>query len=92
MIYDDDITVAFVKTMQKLLCPPSQRSIYVALEKRYVFTIAECDTVAPCYEYFIECINKLKNVSVEEVDLNFPKFFEYERVNELILWKISNKT
>lgn len=91
MVYDNVITEAFVQTVQKLLCPPKQRSIYVALEKRYVFTIADCDTVAPCYEYFIDCVNKLKNVSIEHVDLSFPKYFEYERVKELVLWKISNK-
>lgn len=90
VVYDNSITEAFVRTVQKLLCEPSQRCIYIALEKRYVFTIADCDTVAPCYEYFLECIEKLNNVSMEQVDLNFPKYFQYERVKELVLWKISN--
>lgn len=91
MVYDDDITEAFVRTVQKLLSRPPQRSVYVALEKRYVFTIADCDTAAPCYEHFLKCVKKLKNVTIEEVDLSFPKYFEYERVKELVLWKISNK-
>lgn len=90
MIYDDEITEAFAKTIEKILAVPLKRSVFVALEKRYVFTIADCDSVAPCYEYFVDCLGRLKNVTKEQVPLDFPQYFEYDRVKELVLWKITN--
>lgn len=91
VIYDDKITDAFVKTVHNVLSVPPNRDIYVALEKRYVFTIADLNAVAPCYDYFIEQMKKLKTVKYEEVNLNFPKYFQYDRVKELVLLKISKK-
>ncbi|XP_063920825.1 methyltransferase-like protein 22 isoform X3 [Zophobas morio] len=90
VVYDNVITQAFVRTMGHLLSKPPKRSIYVALEKRFVFTIADCDAVAPCYEYFVECLQKLENIEMEEVPLDFPQYFQYDRVKELVLWKISS--
>lgn len=66
------------------------RSIYIALEKRYVFTITDSDTVAPCYDFFLDCLKNLKNVKMEEVELDFPQYFQYDRVKELVLWNISS--
>lgn len=91
MIYDDRITDAFVKTVQNLLSVPSKRDIYVALEKRYVFTIVDLNAVAPCFDYFMQQLEKLKNIVCDEVQLNFPKYFQYDRVKELVLLKISKK-
>lgn len=89
-VYDDATTAAFVKTVSRLLAVPPRRSIYVALEKRYVFLISECDSAAPCYEYFLECLRRCENIKYEEVDTDFPKYFQYERVKELVLWKITS--
>ncbi|KAJ8971082.1 hypothetical protein NQ314_000894 [Rhamnusium bicolor] len=89
-IYDDDITDAFIRTINLLLSEPPERSLYVALEKRFVFTIADCDSTAPCYEYFLQCLQQIKNVQVEEVPLDFPKYFKYERVKELVIWKLTS--
>lgn len=91
VIYDNDITLAFVKTIQKLLSHSPNSSIYVALEKRYVFVLSECDTCAPCYEYFLECIEQCSDIKAEEVPIDFPQFFLYDRVKELVLWKITLK-
>lgn len=99
MIYDDDLTAAFVSTMQKILNTSPSKTVYLALEKRYVFTIEHLDSVAPCYETFLALLDKVKteNVhttwTVEQLPLDFPKYFTYERVKELVLWKItSSKT
>ncbi|XP_015833315.2 methyltransferase-like protein 22 [Tribolium castaneum] len=90
VVYDDVITEAFVKTVGHILSKPPRRSVYVALEKRFVFTIADCDAVAPCYEHFIKCLEKLENIHKEEVALDFPQYFHYDRVKELVLWKITS--
>ncbi|XP_076271738.1 methyltransferase-like protein 22 [Rhynchophorus ferrugineus] len=91
VIYDDHLTEAFVKTVQKLMDIPPKRTLYVALEKRYVFTIRDCDTSAPCYDYFTERLATLTNLNVEQLDTDFPQYFLYEKVKELVLWKITSK-
>nr|CAH7724753.1 unnamed protein product [Callosobruchus chinensis] len=89
VVYEDSLTDAFISTVCKLLAPPGDRSIYVALEKRYVFTIADCESVAPCYEYFLQRLKQAKSVKSEEVALDFPRYFRYDRVKELVMWKLS---
>lgn len=96
MIYDNDITDYFVKTLERILDPndcnaSKDKEIYVALEKRYVFTIADLDTMAPCYEHFIQCFNEIRkknNWKLNLVDTDFPQYFEYERSKDLILMKL----
>ncbi|CAG9854100.1 unnamed protein product [Phyllotreta striolata] len=89
-VYDDSLTEAFIRTIQRLLSTTrAQSSVYVALEKRYVFTVADCDTVAPCYDYYLECLEKLTNVKCEPVPLTFPQYFQYQRAKELVLWKVT---
>ncbi|XP_053606900.1 methyltransferase-like protein 22 isoform X2 [Plodia interpunctella] len=97
VIYDDDVTAAFVSTIQKILNSKPPKTLYVALEKRYVFTIEHMDSVAPCYETFLSLLDKVKTDNahstwtVEQLPLDFPKYFKYDRVKELVLWKISSR-
>ncbi|CAG9088623.1 unnamed protein product [Plutella xylostella] len=94
VIYDDDITAAFVSTLQRILNTRPPKTLYMALEKRYVFTIEHLDSVAPCYETFLTLIDKVNTDNphskwtMELLPLNFPKYFTYERAKELLLWKI----
>lgn len=89
MVYDNELTEAFVETIKRIFTYSPKSTIYVALEKRYVFTVADCDIIAPCYEYFLECMENIKLIEMSEVTLDFPQYFEYERVKELVLWKIT---
>ncbi|KOB75633.1 Methyltransferase-like protein 22 [Operophtera brumata] len=97
VIYDDDVTAAFVSTIQKILNTNPPKTLYVVLEKRYVFTIEHMDSVAPCYETFLTLLDKVKteniNASwtVEQLPIDFPKYFTYDRVKELVLWRITSK-
>ncbi|XP_063976725.1 methyltransferase-like protein 22 isoform X1 [Diachasmimorpha longicaudata] len=90
VIYDDSITDHFVSTLEKILhSDDTKRTVYVALEKRFVFTIAHLDSVAPSYEEFRRCIARRRlKWTLEEVNLNFPQYFKYDRVKELVLIKI----
>ncbi|XP_047027152.1 methyltransferase-like protein 22 [Helicoverpa zea] len=96
VIYDDDITAAFVSTIQKILNTEPPKTLYMVLEKRYVFTIEHLDSVAPCYETFLSLIDKVKTENphstwkLELLPLDFPKYFTYDRVKDLVLWKISS--
>ncbi|XP_072947606.1 methyltransferase-like protein 22 isoform X2 [Epargyreus clarus] len=97
VIYDDDVTAAFVATLQKILNTNPPKTMYVVLEKRYVFTIEHMESVAPCYETFLTLLHKVKTDNahsrwtVEQLPLDFPKYFTYDRVKELVLWKITSK-
>ncbi|XP_023705973.1 methyltransferase-like protein 22 isoform X3 [Cryptotermes secundus] len=97
VIYDNDVTEAFVNTLQRILRTPPDKTVYIALEKRYVFTVADFDSVAPCYEYFLQCLQKAQakpldsQWEVEQVPIDFPQYFNYERVKELVLWRIISK-
>lgn len=85
-----------MRTIDKLLTPSStntaKRTILIALEKRYVFTMADLESLAPCYEYFLSSIEKKrheKNWKLESLPITFPQYFEYERVKHLVLLKLS---
>ncbi|XP_031622643.1 methyltransferase-like protein 22 isoform X2 [Contarinia nasturtii] len=97
VIYDNDITDYFVKTIERILDvndlnKNKDKELYIALEKRYVFTLADLDTVAPCYEYFMHCIEnqirKTTHLKIEFVSIDFPQYFDYERSKDLILMKL----
>lgn len=99
VIYDNDLTDALVETIDKLLSQqptPADdgggKTIYIALEKRYVFTMADLESLAPCYEYFLTLIERLrrsKNWRFESIPIDFPQYFEYERVKHLVLLRLS---
>lgn len=98
VIYDDELTDALIGTIDQLLGQPSLRpgaagkTIYIALEKRYVFTLADMESLAPCYEYFLVGIERLRRERrwrFESVPIDFPQYFEYERVKELVLLRLS---
>ncbi|CAH1400202.1 unnamed protein product [Nezara viridula] len=94
VIYDNDLTEAFVKTLIKLLNTPKKKKFYIALEKRYVFTLADMDTVAPCYEHFLSIFLKASRRSpmcawrVKEMNIDFEQRFKYERSKHLVMWEI----
>jgi len=93
IIYDNMITDKFIEFLEKYQRKKARATIvYIALEKRYVFTIAELDTVAPAYDYFEE---KLKGLCDKENGLSysyesteFPQYFCYEKSKEMIIIKI----
>ncbi|XP_037721006.1 methyltransferase-like protein 22 [Drosophila subpulchrella] len=94
VIYSDTLTDAFISVVDNLLERGRQtgrpKTIYMALEKRYVFTLADFDSVAPMYEYLLrQTVNK--PWIMEHLPLDFPQYFEYDRCKELILIKITSR-
>ena len=89
------MTDAFIHTLEKLLRPDKEnvpKVIFIALEKRYVFTVAHMESLAPCYEYFLDGIEKIRykhGWKFQSIPIDFPQYFEYERVKELVLLKLS---
>lgn len=89
VIYDDDLTDCLINVLGTILEKNPKITIYMALEQRYVFTLADLDSVAPCYEYFKrKAIDK--HWIIRDMCIDFPQYFEYERCKELLLLKITN--
>lgn len=92
VIYEDTLTDAFVAVMEHILARGKQsgrpKCIYVAMEKRYVFTLEDCDSVAPMWEHFLRQTAH-KPWLMEQLPLDFPQYFEYERCPQLILMRIT---
>lgn len=97
VIYDVHIIEAFVHTVQRLVADlPKLKAIYVALEKRYVFTVADMQGVAPMYECFVTLIESVlekeglrPSFRMKSIKTDFPQFFDYERAKELVLFEIT---
>ncbi|KAH8378985.1 hypothetical protein KR009_002428 [Drosophila setifemur] len=94
VIYDDTLTDAFISVLDHLLAGGKSsgraKTIYMALEKRYVFTLEDCDSVAPMYEYFLRQTAN-KPWKIEHLPLDFPQYFEYDRCPQLVLMRITSR-
>ncbi|XP_063588312.1 methyltransferase-like protein 22 isoform X2 [Penaeus indicus] len=97
-IYHNQLTDQFFRTILRLMSEPPNKTMYVALEKRFVFTVEDLDTVAPCYDYFLDRLDWLRcqnlatiNWTIEEVPIDFKQYFIYEKTRHLVLWKIAAK-
>nr|CAG4650432.1 EOG090X0C5G [Sida crystallina] len=93
VVYHDDLTDAFLKSLKKLMATGKEKTALIALEKRYVFTISELDSVAPCFDYFHEkLLQVMAGYRIEAVDTGrIAQYFCYEKVKELVLFRISSQ-
>lgn len=93
VIYDDRITEAFITTIGHLFDhSKASMQLLVALEKRYVFTLADLDSVAPCFEHFLRVFDQTQRsrLRLDYVPVaDFQQYFEYDRVKQLVLMKIT---
>ncbi|CAL5439810.1 unnamed protein product [Camellia sinensis] len=101
VIYSDDLTNAFFNTLERLMMQRPEKVAYLALEKRYNFTLDDLNVVANGYSRFRsylrdegEC-NDLKSRSLpcfvgKLIDLTqIPQYVrEYDRGNDVELWQI----
>ncbi|KAG0499034.1 hypothetical protein HPP92_003725 [Vanilla planifolia] len=101
VIYSDKLTDSFFCVLEKLMSRGSRKVLYLALEKRYNFSLDDLDVVANGYERFKsflktpeEC-SKLGNLSLpcfmgEQINLlEIPQYIrEYERGKDVELWRI----
>jgi len=96
VIYDDDITKDFLKFIvnlhNKVTCDILK--FIVALEKRFVFTVADLDTVAPAHDFFIDQLKhfsdnfKTHKISTNHINVDFPQHFCYERSQDMVMLEI----
>nr|CAG4643460.1 EOG090X0C5G [Ilyocryptus agilis] len=94
VVYHDDLTDAFLSTLKNLMSMGRQKIALIALEKRFVFTLAELEVAAPCYEYFYDNLFRefSPDYSIEQLNTQLiPQYFCYERCKELVLFRITTK-
>lgn len=57
---------------------------------RYVFSAIDLEVCAPCYEYFKELLTDNNDwCRVELLDCNFSQHFQYNKVKELVIFKLT---
>ncbi|KAA8540421.1 hypothetical protein F0562_024660 [Nyssa sinensis] len=101
VIYSDDLTDAFFNTVERLMSQSPEKMLYLALEKRYNFTLDDLNVVANGYSHFRSYLRSdgecdgLKNGSWpcfvgKSIDLTqIPQYVrEYERGNDVEIWQI----
>lgn len=92
VIYEDSLTDAFFKTLQKLMVDGSAETAFIALEKRINFSLDELAVICPAHDHFMEWVktlNSSKTFHCSQVETSFPKCFSYTRTKELELWKLT---
>lgn len=100
VIYSDDLTDAFFNTLERLMSRGAKKVLYMALEKRYNFSLDDLDVVANGYSHFQsylkdeEELRKLGNGSTGFVaklvdHRQIPQYIkEYDRGRDLEIWSI----
>ena len=89
VIYDDAITDRFVNFLLRLRDISRSVRVMVALEKRFVFTVAELETRAPAYEYLLARLGEVRDrVTVTEVPVVWQQYFCYERSEEMVMLEL----
>ena len=95
VVYDENITLNFFKTLKKLLSV-SCKIAFIAIEKRQ-HAGNNGEIIAPNYKIFLEQMSLLHNailndnkIKVENISLSFDQYLKYSRVNELNLFKITS--
>ncbi|XP_055825580.1 uncharacterized protein LOC129894089 isoform X2 [Solanum dulcamara] len=101
VIYSDDLTNAFFSILKKLMLDNPEKVLYLAMEKRYNFTLDDLDVVANGYSHFRSYLiteqgcKQLDSASDpffvgEQIDLKYIPCYvrDYNRGNDVELWKI----
>lgn len=100
VIYSDNLTDAFFSTLERIMSVGPEKVLYLALEKRYNFSLDDLSVVANGYSRFrsyfrVRDCDELESISRpkfqgEPVDLSeIPQYvMEYERGSDVELWKI----
>ncbi|KAI0236223.1 Methyltransferase-like protein 22 [Lamellibrachia satsuma] len=95
VIYEDTLTDAFFLTVNRLMCQPPSKSLFLSIEKRLNFSLLDLDVACPAYNHFRKCLNDLQETegthsfNMQQIDTAFPQFLQYERTQQLELWKIT---
>ncbi|XP_065865139.1 uncharacterized protein [Euphorbia lathyris] len=102
VIYSDDLTDSLFNILERLMSLGTPKVLYLALEKRYNFSLDDLDVVANGYSHFLSYFRKEEECEDlklgcspcfvgKRLDLSLiPQYVEgYERGNDVELWQIN---
>ena len=94
VIYDDELTESLFEALKSVVRVDER--VYLALEKRYNFTIADLRLVANGYDAFLSHFRSDDDYSDgklfigRKISLDFPqRFISYERTHDMELWELT---
>ncbi|KAL8043170.1 hypothetical protein ABFX02_09G100900 [Erythranthe guttata] len=104
VIYSDELTDALFRVLEVIMSTGPEKVLYLALEKRYNFSIDDLDVVANGYSHFRSYLKNIEDIDEEGgvgnefscgfigrlVDLEeIPQYVqEYSRGNDVEIWEI----
>ncbi|KAL0441545.1 UNVERIFIED_CONTAM: Methyltransferase-like protein 22 [Sesamum radiatum] len=101
VIYSDDLTDAFFRVLEAIMSNIPEKVLYLALEKRYNFTIDDLDVVANGYSHFRSYLKDGEEAADLETERScsftgqlinleeIPQYVqEYDRGNDVEIWQI----
>ncbi|KAI4324731.1 hypothetical protein MLD38_030188 [Melastoma candidum] len=101
VIYSDDLTDALFSTLERLMSRGSEKVLYLALEKRYNFSLDDMDVVANGYSCFLSYVRNegdtISNHAASQpgfmgkhIDLTkVPQYvLNYNRGEDVEIWEI----
>ncbi|KAM7254465.1 hypothetical protein ACFE04_003845 [Oxalis oulophora] len=94
VIYSDDLTDALFGTLRRVMSQGQDKVLYLALEKRYNFSLDDLNVVAnddkECLDYDNEPLPQFVGKRIDLTDI--PQYLvEYERGTDVELWQIKYK-
>ncbi|CAJ1955212.1 unnamed protein product [Sphenostylis stenocarpa] len=102
VIYSDELTDAFFSTLERLMSRGSTKVLYLALEKRYNFSLSDLDVVANGYSHFRSYLRdedesenlesgSMSNFVGKRMDVSqIPQYVgEYARGRDVEIWQIT---
>lgn len=97
--YDDQLTDGLFRTVLRLCRLRRHTFIYFAIERRYNFTLQHLRVSCDAYDHFRRHLEQLRvlkdsacHFQVQMLPCDFPQALEYERVEQLELWKVTCST
>ena len=96
VVYDNNLTDAFFKTLRRFMKQEGPKTAYISMERRLNFTLSDLDVTCKEYDHFRSHLDRLTapgavGFSVCQIPTDFPLYFDYERVKQLELWKITKR-
>ncbi|XP_033629946.1 methyltransferase-like protein 22 [Asterias rubens] len=95
VIYDDELTDAFFNTLHHLMTTGKEKMAFIAIEKRFNFTVDDLKVTCKAYDHFLKHITRLVSspaVKVkyyaEKLRTDFMECSQYTRTKQMELWEI----
>ncbi|KAI7820786.1 hypothetical protein BC939DRAFT_456937 [Gamsiella multidivaricata] len=98
VVYDDSLTDALIRCLEKLLLEPlpedhprhtTGRVAYLTMEKRYNFSLDQLAVVATAHDYFVKKTGQSEVIMAQRMDYSqLNRHCDYDRSKDLELYRV----